>query len=917
MAQTIEQLIEFIATTETPKSVTNPIVAEALSLLLGKTYRLFDGEKVNNIVQEGGFSDVFVVNGQTVDPKAGDLLYSAEGTYDKWGIITDVHLEGKQLYVTYVWDGKVNTIMIDENGDAARYVNRYKTPKVYDIQSVLSASSAGNMQDYFLIKDPDNPTQSYFEFWQVGDLIGSPKGGIIVSDILNPGGLDNTMMYIYGGEIVTITYKAQSPAKILSVSKAKIGSPEDAANFNGSLYSRINAINSQFIVLDLPYAASLSEELLKIPAAIRRKGMRLKYKQVPYNKYIEGVYIDEDVSDDKWKGSGWVFNHVCGNVGGEPSIGICTRSASANDKESISVGYGAISYEQNSASFGNNVTARGQNSFAQGYGSFGTYFGDSVTFPTNDSIDFGDFDLQDLKVGDFVQMGIDDIGRALPVVRKIKSISGNIVTFTEEIPKEIRDYGEVYIDINKGSIGSCSFTANDDTNALNLAETAFGRWNKSVGEEGSDTLWKGNSTCTLFSIGNGTSHSNRRNAFEVKQDGTIHIQKPGTSNTFNLQGTIGNSTDAAKENGSLYARIRYLMEKKNYKRYNRTLLDKLTPQSSHEEITAAFTPIGESNFRRPQEGDVFIEGETGTWLGSSHDYIVTFCSAFWADWSMVCVSREKELAFNVVTSGDVRKLNLCRTRELGWPVDLVKNRGTDYVRAVNDVLLRKLYEACDAVYNADDDTYTLNEVKLTKDEMFDIYVNENMWNVRENIVSWGAYPYKPKTNIPPYRSLSSGVVGCRCVFVAYNNDSLETFKLCKKAADTNEEGWLISNFSFSFQGCKNLRKIIGVIQFSSAVKLSKDKLITMPALEVARFKFAQDAWIKDSPKLSYDSVKFMAEKSTNGSKAITISLHADVFAKLSGTASDDAYTQSGHTKEEWMALVTTAQGRNVSFAEAV
>lgn len=555
MAQTIEQLIEFIATTETPKSVTNPIVAEALSLLLGKTYRLFDGDKVNNIVQEGGFSDVFVVNGQTVDPRPGDLLYNAEGTYGRWGVITDVHLEGQQLYVTYVWEGCVNTIMIDENGDAARYVNRYKTPKVYDAQSVLSASSAGNMQDYFLIKDPDNPTQSFFEFWQVGDLIGSPKGGIIVSDILNPGGLDNTMMYIYGGEIVTITYKAQSPAKIMSVSKAKIGSPEEAANFNGSLYSRINAINSQFIVLDLPYAASLSEELLKIPTAIRRKGMRLKYKQVPYNKYIEGVYIDEDVSDDKWKGSGWVFNHVCGNVGGEPSIGICTRSASANDMESISVGYGAISYDQNSASFGNNVTARGQSSFAQGTGSFGTYFDDSVTFPTNDSIDFGDFDLQDLKVGDFVQMGIDDIGMALPVVRKIKSISGNIVTFTEEIPKEIRDYGEVYIDINKGSIGRCSFTANDDTNALNLAETAFGRWNKSVGEEGSDTLWKGNSTCTLFSIGNGTSHSNRRNALEVKQDGTILVQKPGTSNTFNLQGTIGNPTDAAKEDGSLYARI--------------------------------------------------------------------------------------------------------------------------------------------------------------------------------------------------------------------------------------------------------------------------------------------------------------------------------------------------------------------------
>lgn len=918
MAQTIEQLIEFIATTETPKSVTNPIVAEALSLLLGKTYRLFDGDKVNNIVQEGGFSDVFVVNGQTVDPRPGDLLYNAEGTYGRWGVITDVHLEGQQLYVTYVWEGCVNTIMIDENGDAARYVNRYKTPKVYDAQSVLSASSAGNMQDYFLIKDSDNPTQSFFEFWQVGDLIGSPKGGIIVGDVVNPGGLDNTMMYIYGGEIVTITYKAQSPAKIMSVSKAKIGSPEDAANFNGSLYSRINAINSQFIVLDLPYAASLSEELLKIPTAIRRKGMRLKYKQVPYNKYIEGVYIDEDVSDDKWKGSGWVFNHVCGNVGGEPSIGICTRSASANDMESISVGFGAISYDQNSASFGNNVTARGQSSFAQGNGSFGTYFGDSVTFPTNDSIDFGDFDLQDLKVGDFVQMGIDDVAMALPVVRKIKSISGNIVTFTEEIPKEIRDYGEVYIDINKGSIGHCSFTANNDTNALNLAETAFGRWNKSVGEEGSDALWKGNSTCTLFSIGNGTSHSNRRNALEVKQDGTILVQKPGTSNTFNLQGTIGNSTDAAKENGSLYARIRYLMEKKNYKRYNRTLLDKLTTQSTPEEITAAFTPIGESSFRRPKEGDVFLEG-TGQWLGSGRDFIVTFCSESWADWTMICCGSQKEVVLNFTEYDSTRKIRTYKTRDLGWTSDLVKDKGTDYVRAVNDVLLRKLYEACDATYNSDDDTYTLNEVKLSKNEMFDIYINENMTGVSEVIDGWCDYPNNRKTNIPPSDSKSSEAYGITCKFVAYCNNDLEIFKLSRKATlEGTGQGWSIKALDYSFRNCPKLRKIIGTLGFDrfSGSSINNAEFSKLPALEEVRIFLKVSMAIKDSPKLSYDSIKFMADNSRNVA-AITVTLHADVFAKLSGTASEDAYTQSGHTKEEWMALVTTAQGRNVSFAEAV
>lgn len=876
--------------------------------------RIYDDNKVVTAQIGESVRDVFVITGDYEPPKAGDIVVSVGSDGVKsYGVITEVDgdIEKTGSKIVFRFGGYENIFYFtEENGIEA-----------------ISKKAIGKSYKSSVIDNIQVGTETFKTFTIDGYYVSPNVGDLIVDDLYKPvgtiigyqlsGTTEITTLY-YKDEIIYITAQAISNGRVTTINKAKIGSSIDAPNFNGSLYSKINAIDSQFIVLDdIPYGSSLSEELLKIPMEIRRKGMRLKYKQVPYNKYVEGVYIDEDVSDDKWKGSGWVFNSISGkNKAAESPIGICTRSASANDMESISVGYGAISNDQNSASFGNRVTARGLCSFSQGRSSFGTYFGDVVTFPTNDSIDFGDFDLQDLKIGDYMQIGIDDIGMALPVIRKIKSISGSIVTFTEEIPKEIRDYGEVYVDVNNGSVGHCSFTANDDTNALNLAETAFGRCNKSEGEEGSDVFWKGNSKCTLFSIGNGTSYSDRKNAFEVKQDGTIFIQKPGTSDSFNLQGTIGETTDIAKEDGSLYARIRYLMEKKNYKRYNRNLLDKLTTQSTPEEITAAFTPIGESAYRKPKEGDIFIEGD-GQWLGSGRDFIVTFCSEYWADWTMVCGGSQKEITVNFTEYDGTRKISAYKTRDIGWTEELVKNKGTNYVRAVNDVLLRKLYEACDAVYNADDDTYTLNEVKLTKDEMFDIYVNQNMWNVRENIISWCDYPHKPKTNIPPHQPLSSGALGCRCVFVAYVNDSLETFKLSQKAADTNEQGWLITFFDFAFQGCKNLRKIIGVIQFGSIVKLSQNKLMALPALEDVRFKFAQDAWIKDSPKLSYDSVKFMAEKSTNGSKAITISLHADVFAKLSGTASDDAYTQSGHTKEEWMAIVTTAQGRNVSFAEAV
>lgn len=86
--------------------------------------------------------------------------------------------------------------------------------------------------------------------------------------------------------------------------------------------------------------------------------------------------------------------------------------------------------------------------------------------------------------------------------------------------------------------GVCSHTEGDHTIANNYAEHASGQWNKST-TSGTDsaTTWKGDNIATLFSIGNGTGvgTDRRKNAFEVKQDGTILIQKPTTSEVINLQ----------------------------------------------------------------------------------------------------------------------------------------------------------------------------------------------------------------------------------------------------------------------------------------------------------------------------------------------------------------------------------------------
>lgn len=86
------------------------------------------------------------------------------------------------------------------------------------------------------------------------------------------------------------------------------------------------------------------------------------------------------------------------------------------------------------------------------------------------------------------------------------------------------------------SKGDFSHTEGYYTITNNINEHASGRFNVS-NTSGSDSnnSWKGNNVNTLFSIGNGTKENNRKNAFEVKQDGTILIQKPTTSEVINLQ----------------------------------------------------------------------------------------------------------------------------------------------------------------------------------------------------------------------------------------------------------------------------------------------------------------------------------------------------------------------------------------------
>lgn len=148
----------------------------------------------------------------------------------------------------------------------------------------------------------------------------------------------------------------------------------------------------------------------------------------------------------------------------------------------------------------------------------------------------------------------------------------------------------------------------------NRAEHASGQYNKS--NKATDTFGdKGN---TLFSVGCGTSDTDRKNAFEVMQDGTCKYLDVATgeqidvgvakelSKPFNL--TIGSTTK--KVDGK--SAVTFTAEEFNASRqFNGVLIQKLTTASTEADIRKAFTEVNTKTVLFPTPGSVIAKLDGG------------------------------------------------------------------------------------------------------------------------------------------------------------------------------------------------------------------------------------------------------------------------------------------------------------------
>lgn len=388
----------------------------------------------------------------------------------------------------------------------------------------------------------------------------------------------------------------------------------------------------------------------------------------------------------------------------------------------------------------------------------------------------------------------------------------------------------------------------------NRAEHASGQYNKS--NKATDTF--GDAGNTLFSVGCGTSDADRKNAFEVMQDGTCKYYDVATgeqidvgvakelSKPFDL--TIGSTTK--KVDGKSV--VTFTAEEINASRqFNGVLIQKLTTASTEAEIRKAFTEVNTKTVLFPTLGSIISKldgGNKGIVVSLSEPDVTTLGRSI------------------VVYYGD------------GTYTIVVKN---DFTKVLvpwrKDSSLRDLYISAGAVYNEQTGYYELNGLTdITEEQMRVIY--EKTWGWWLHLPSLNGFGSAlPRTNIPcpDYKIIAyASNISIHSIFaVSDNADNLEVVNLMALYTPTAFDEIKIVDFNWAFQGDKKIREVQGIIN----VKEARSNLSIGGNIETINIKGLKvSIRFYDSQRLSKESVLYMINNS-EATTAITISLNKAVY----------------------------------------
>lgn len=138
---------------------------------------------------------------------------------------------------------------------------------------------------------------------------------------------------------------------------------------------------------------------------------------------------------------------------------------------------------------------------------------------------------------------------------------------------------------------------------------------------------------------------------------------------------------------------------------------------------------------------------------------------------------------------------------------------------------------------------------------------------------------------------------------------------------TNDvQGVWVSNMQGAFQGCLKLKEIIPAIIDSTDSSLSWN-IAFADCAELESFQIKglrHNLNLKWSPKLSLATMQYLVDNASteiSAEKPVVVTVHADVFAKLTGdTTNEAAAALTDDEKTAWAAVLTAATSKYISFA---
>lgn len=213
--------------------------------------------------------------------------------------------------------------------------------------------------------------------------------------------------------------------------------------------------------------------------------------------------------------------------------------------------------------------------------------------------------------------------------------------------------------------------------------------------------------------------------------------------------------------------------------------------------------------------------------------------------------------------------------------------------------LHDLFVAAGAVWDTSSKSWTVGSVTgISNSVMTKIYSLSH--NVLNNS-NWNSVLYSTDipVNLPPRKAPNqyTTVVNVTA-YAAFTKSYFKTIYLCPKSMYVR-----FSDCTFLFCKCRQLVTIVGGVTFENATH--KAAFTDCESLQNVKFRQLQyNVDLKDSPLLTLESFQYLVEDATNTS-AITVTVHADVYAKLTDPQQAD-----------WYAVNTAAQGKHISFATA-